>query len=458
VSGTDGSTRGGTDLRELAHDLVARAHAAGARAADAVAVEGDGLAVGVRLGEVEKVKRSRQRRAGLRVFVGDATAIVSTADFSPEGLAALARDAVALAHATAPDPHAGLPDPAELAGEQPDLDLHDPAIERLEPEQALAWARDAEAAALAAAPEITNSEGAEFGADAGLVAYASSLGFVGAYAGSSASLAVVPVATRDGAMQRDSWYTAHRKLAGLEPPAEVGREAARRTLRRLGGRRPPTGECPVVFDPETAASLLRHLAGAIAGSALYRRMSFLLDRLGEQVASDTVTVVDDPLRPAGPASRPFDGEGVRQTRRTIVERGVLRSYLLDSYSARRLGMKTTGHAARSVGDAPGVAPTNFVLEPGPHRPEAIIGSVRSGLYVTELIGFGVNPVTGDYSRGAAGLWIENGELAHPVEELTIAGNLRDMLRDIEMVGSDLRPRNAIAAPTLKIARMTVAGA
>jgi PmbA protein len=214
----------------------------------------------------------------------------------------------------------------------------------------------------------------------------------------------------------------------------------------------------VVFDPETAASLLRHLAGAIAGSSLYRRMSFLLDRLGEQVASDTVTVVDDPLRPAGPASRPFDGEGVRQARRAIVERGVLRSYLLDSYSARRLGMKTTGHAVRSVGDAPGVAPTNFVLEPGPHGPEAIIASVRSGLYVTELIGFGVNPVTGDYSRGAAGLWIENGELAHPVEELTIAGNLRDMLRDIEMVGSDLRLRTSIAAPTLKIARMTVAGA
>ncbi|TMA99969.1 MAG: TldD/PmbA family protein, partial [Deltaproteobacteria bacterium] len=253
---------GDLDLRELTHDLVARALAAGARAADAMAAEGDGLAVSVRLGEVEKLTRSRQRRAGLRVFVGDATAIVSTADFSPEGLAALARDAIALARATAPDPHAGLPDPAELAGEQPDLDLHDPAVELLEPEQALAWARDAEAAALGAAPEITNSEGAEFGADAGLVAYASSLGFVGAYAGSSASLAVVPVATRDGAMQRDSWYTAHRKLAGLEPPAEVGREAARRTLRRLGARRPPTCECPVVFEPETAASLLRHLAGA----------------------------------------------------------------------------------------------------------------------------------------------------------------------------------------------------
>jgi len=460
VSAHDESARarGDIDPRELAYDLVARARAAGARAADAVAVESDGLAVGVRLGDVEKLARARRRRAGLRVFVGDATAIVSTADFTPGGLAALARDAVALARTTTPDPHAGLPDPAELAGTQPDLDLLDPAIERLEPEQALAWARDAEAAALAAAPEITNSEGAEFGADAGLVAYASSLGFAGAYAGSSASLAVVPVATRDGAMQRDSWYTAHRKLAALEPPAEVGREAARRALRRLGARRPSTCTCPVVFDPETAASLLRHLAGAIAGSALYRRMSFLLDCLGEQVASDAVTVVDDPLRPAGPASRPFDGEGVRQERRVVVERGVLRSYLLDSYSARRLGLRTTGHAARSVGDAPGVAPTNFVLEPGPHAPEAIIASVRSGLYVTELIGFGVNPVTGDYSRGAVGLWIENGELAHPVEELTIAGNLRGMLRDIEMVGSDLRLRSAIAAPTLKIARMTVAGA
>ncbi|HYR95828.1 MAG TPA: metallopeptidase TldD-related protein, partial [Candidatus Binatus sp.] len=339
----------------------------------------------------------------------------------------------------------------------PDLDLLDPAVERLEPEQALAWAREGEAAALAAAPEITNSEGAEVGADAGRVAYASSLGFVGAYEGSHASLAVVPVATRDGLMQRDSWYTAHRKLAGLEPPAEVGREAARRTLRRLGARRPPTCECPVVFDPETAATLLRHLAGAISGSALYRRMSFLLDRLGEAVASPAVTVVDDPLRPSGPASRPFDGEGVRQSRRVVVDRGVLKTYLLDSYSARRLGLRTTGHASRSVGDAPGAAPTNFVLEPGPQTPAAIIASVPRGLYVTELIGFGVNPVTGDYSRGAAGLWIENGELTYPVEELTIAGNLRDMLRDIEMVGNDLAVRNSIASPTVKLARMTVAG-
>jgi PmbA protein len=443
---------------DVAQDLVGRALAAGARAADAVVAESDGLSVGVRLGETEKLKRARQRRAGLRVFVGESTAIVSTADLSAAALADVARDAVELARATAPDRWAGLPDPEDLCTDPPDLDLLDPGVDALDPEQALAWAREAEATALAAAPEITNSEGSEFGADAGRVAYASSAGFAGTYAGSHASLAVVPVATRDGLMQRDHWYTTHRKLSGLEPPAAVGREAARRTLRRLGARRPPTCECPVVFDPDMAASLLRHLAGAISGSALYRRMSFLVDRLGDTVASPAVTVIDDPLRPTAPASRPFDGEGVRQVRRTIVERGVLRSYLLDSYSARRLGLKTTGHAARSVGDAPTSAPTNFVLEPGPYTAEAIIGSVRHGLYVTELIGFGVNPVTGDYSRGAAGLWIENGELAYAVEELTIAGNLRDILRDVEMVGNDLTLRNAVASPTVKVARMTVAGA
>ena len=446
-----------SDVVDIARDLVAGALAAGARAADAVVAESDGLAVGVRLGDVEKLKRARQRRAGLRVFVGEASAIASTADLSRDGLGELAREAVALARLTAPDPHAGLPDPAELAREMPDLDLHDPAVERVEPEQAIAWAREAESAALAAGSEITNSEGAEFGTDVGQVAYASSLGFAGAYAGSHASLAVVPVATRDGLMQRDHWYTTHRKLAGLDSAADVGREAARRTLRRLGARRPPTCECPVVFDPDTAASLVRHLAGALSGSALYRRLSFLVDRLGEQIASPAVTVFDDPLRPAGPASRPFDGEGVRQARRVVVERGILRTYLLDSYSARRLGLRTTGHAARGVGDAPGAAATNFALEPGTQTPEEIIASVRSGLYVTELIGFGVNPVTGDYSRGAAGLWIENGELAYPVEELTIAGKLGDMLRDIEIVGNDLVRRNAVASPTIKLGRMTVAG-
>ena len=444
----------------VARQLVERAVAAGARAADAVVAESDGLSVGVRLGEVEKLQRARQRRAGLRVFVGDSTAIVSTADLTAGGLAELAGLACGLARSTAPDPHAGLPDPADLARNGAlgvDLALEDPAIAALEPETAIAWARDAERAALDASPEITNSEGAEAGANSGSVAYASSLGFAASYRGSHASLSVTPVGSRDGSMQRDYWYTTHRHLKGLEAPARVGAEAARRTIRRLGARRAPTCECPIVFDPEMAGSLLRHLAGAISGSSLYRRMSFLLDQLGQPIASTAVTVVDDPLRPAGPASRPFDGEGVAQQRRTIVERGRLESYLLDTYTARRLGLRTTGHASRGIGDAPGAGPTNFHLMPGPHTPEAIIASVPKGLYVTELIGFGVNSVTGDYSRGAAGLWIENGELTYPVEEITIAGNLRDMLRDVEMVGNDLDPRTSVASPTIKIAKMTVAG-
>jgi PmbA protein len=451
VSGRD-------DLLDVAERLVRDARAAGADAADAIAGESDGLEVGVRMGAIEKLKRARERRAGLRVFVGNSTAIVSTADLSATGLAELARDACTLARATAPDQFAGLPHPEDLATEQPDLELYDPASESLEADAALQLAREAEAAALGASPEIDNSEGAEFGGGGGRVAYASSLGFAGAYGGSSFSLSVSPVAQRDGSMQRDYWYTTGRRLDRLDPPAVVGAEAARRTLRRLGARRVPTTECPVVFDPEVATSLLRHIAAAISGTALYRRASFLLDRLGERIAAPGVTVIDDPLRPGGAASRPFDGEGVASKRRTIVRDGVLESWLLDSYSGRRLGLPPTGHASRAAGDAPGVAPTNFHLVAGPHSPEAIVRSVPSGLYVTELIGFGVNLVTGDYSRGAAGLWIEGGELAYPVEEVTIAGNLREMLAGITMIGSDLVFRSATSAPTIKVERMTVAGA
>jgi len=445
------------DLRDVAQDLVARARRAGAEAADAVVGDSDGLEVGIRLGEVEKLKRSRERRAGLRVFVGGATAIASSGDLSAAGLDALVDDAVALARVIAPDPCGGLPDAADLATAQPDLALYDAAVETIEPAAAFDRCRAAEEAARAASAEITNSDGSEFGCGGGQVALASSHGFVGGYGSSSFSLTAVPIATRDGHMQRDYWYSTSRTLDGLEPADAIGREAARRTLRRLGGRPVPTGEYPVVFDPEVAASLLRHLAGAISGGALYRRASFLVDTIGQAIAAPEVTIVDDPLRPRGLGSRPFDGEGVASARRTIVKAGVLQSYLLDTYSARRLGLRTTGHAARAAGDAPGVSPTNLYLEAGPHAPEAIVRSVAKGLYVTELIGFGVNTVTGDYSRGAAGLWIENGELTHPVEEITIAGNLREMFRDISMIGNDLRFRTATAAPTIKIARMMLAG-
>jgi PmbA protein len=442
---------------EVGRALVAAAMAAGADAADAVVADGTGLEVGIRLGEPEKLVRSREHRIGLRVLLGGATAVVSSADLARGTLDDLARQACTLARATAPDPHAGLADPGDLAGEIPDLDLWDAAIDELDPARGFELARTAERAALDAAPEITNSEGAEFGGGGGTAAYVSSHGFAGGYRRSSFSLSVVPVATRDGAMQRDSWWTASHRLARLDPAAEVGREAARRTVRRLGARQIATGAYPVVFDPQTAASLLRHLAGAIAGPALYRRASFLLDRIGERVAAESVTIVDDPLMPGTPGARPFDGEGVASRRSTIVDAGVLRSYLLDSYSARRLGLKTTGHAARSPADSPTVAPTNFFLAAGPHTPEAIIGSVERGLYVTELIGFGVNTVTGDYSRGAVGLWIEDGRFSHAVEEVTIAGSLPDMFAGIEMVGNDVVFRSAVTAPTLKIGRLTVAG-
>jgi len=445
------------DAIEIARSLVAAALAAGSDAADALVADATGLEVGVRLGEREKLVRSRERRAGLRVLVGGATAIVSSADLDAATLRDLARQACALARATAPDPHAGLADPSDLAAALPDLDLWDGAAETLDPAAGFELARTGERAALDAAPEITNSEGAEFGGGGGTVAYATSHGFARGYRRSSFSLSVVPVASRDGTMQRDSWWTASHHLARLDAAGDVGHEAARRALRRLGARQIPTGEYPVVFDPQTAASLLRHLAGAIVGPALYRRASFLLDHVGEKIAADGVTIVDDPLLPGAPASRPFDGEGVASRRVAIVEQGVLRSYLLDSYSARRLGLRTTGHAVRSPGDGPTVGPTNFFLAAGSHTPETIVGSVERGLYVTELIGFGVNTVTGDYSRGAAGLWIEDGRLTHAVEEVTIAGSLPEMLAGIEMIGDDLVFRSAVTAPTLKIARLTVAG-
>ena len=258
-------------------------------------------------------------------------------------------------------------------------------------------------------------------------------------------------------MQRDYWYSSNRKFSRLESPQSVGEKAARRVLRRLGAKKVKTCEVPIVFEPEIAASLLRNLASAISGYALYKGASFLVGKLGTQIGSELLTVVDDATIPGALGSKPFDGEGLPTSKKTIVERGKLQSYLLDSYSGRKLGMASTGNASRSVAEPPGVAPTNFYLSPGKYSPDAIIASVKQGFYITELIGFGVNMVTGDYSRGAAGLWIEDGELTQPVEEVTIAGNLKAMFQNIDMIGNDLQLRGRIAAPTLKISQMTVAG-
>ena len=420
-------------------------------------VESDSFFVTVRLGEIEKISQAQEKRLGLRLFFGASSATASTSDISKGSIERLVDETCAMARLTAQDEYSGLPAPEECARTFLDLDLLDDSGRSLSVEERSRLALETEKTALDYDRRITNSEGAEFSNQAGRVIYANSHGFSGEYQGSTYGLSVVPVAALNGMMQRDYWYSSQRKFSRLESPESVGRKAAARVLRRLGARKIKTREVPVVFEPEIAATLLRHLSGALSGYSLYKGASFLIGKLGDKIASELITVVDDGTIPAALGSKPFDGEGLPTGRKTVVEKGVLQSYLLDTYSGRKLGYPSTGNAARSVGEPPGVAPTNFYLSPGSYSPEKIIASVEEGFYVTELIGFGVNLVTGDYSRGAAGIWIEKGELTYPVEEVTIAGNLKEILLNIEMVGNDLEMRDRICAPTVKISRMTVAG-
>jgi len=425
--------------QELARDILAQAKQKGATEGDAVMVESDSFFVTVRLGEVEKISQAQEKR------------------LSRDSLKNLVNDTCVMARATVPDEFSGLPLPEELAREVGNLDLLDDQARSLSVEEKIRLAREAEEKALSFDPRITNSEGGEFSNQFNHLIYANSAGFSGEYEGSAFSLSAAPVAKSNGTMQRDFWYSSQRKFSRLESPQAVGQKAAERVLRRLGARKIKTREVPVIFDPETAGSLMRHLSRGLSGDSLYRGASFLMGKVGSQIASDLVTVVDDGTIPAALGSKPFDGEGLPVKEKRVVEKGVLQSYLLDTYSGRKLGYPSTGNASRSVGEPPGVAPTNFYLSPGTHSPEEMIGSVEEGIYVTELIGFGVNLVSGDYSRGAAGIWIERGQLAYPVEELTIAGNLKEMLLNIEMVGNDLDMRYRVSSPTVKISRLTVAG-
>jgi PmbA protein len=441
---------------DLLVTVLKRATARGATAADGFLVDERRFEATVRLGEVDTVSHSQEQRLSLRVFAGRASAAASTSDLSSASLERVVDDATRLAGVTTEDPHAGLPDPASLIDGIPDLELSDPQGHALAPEGKIEIARRAEAAALAVDSRITNSEGAQCWDRQARYAYATSAGFAQGYVTSSFGLSVSPVAAHDGEMQRDSWYAMARRRERLDDPENVGRTAAERALRRLGARKVKTTEVPVIFDPETAASLVRHIAAAASGPSLYRRASFLVDRLGARIASPAVTVVDDGLMIGALGSRPFDGEGLPTRRAVLVNAGVLDSYLLDTYSGRKLGLTSTHHAARD-GSGVSVGTTNLMLLPGTATPAELIASVGQGLYVTELIGFGVNGVTGDYSRGAAGLWIENGRLAYPVEEITVAGNLLTMLAAVEAVGNDLVLRDRTVAPTIKIARMVVAG-
>ena len=447
-----------TDLKQLAAGVVRRATNGGATAAEAVAREGENFSVLVRLGQVESLQEAVSRALGVRVFFGRHAASTYTSDFSPAAVDQLVSGALALARVTSEDPHGGLPEPEQLGAFSGDLDLYSDDVNSFAPAQRIEYARRAEAAALAVDPRISNSEGGSFDAASGRHVLANSHGFVGEYRRSYCSVAAVPIAQANGsAMQRDYWYSVSRSLKKLESPEEVGKIAAQRTLRRLGARKVATARVPVVFDPFVARSILGNLFEAASGDAIYRSASFLAGKLGERIAGENVTVIDDGTLPGGLGSSPFDDEGVPTRRTLVVERGVLRSYLLNTYAAKKLGLATTGNASRGLAGTPGIGPGNFFLQPGTKSPQEVIAGVPDGLYVTEFLGHGVNLVTGDFSRGASGLWIKNGELTYPVEEITVAGNLRDMLMNISEIASDLDFRGAVAAPTLRIDGLTVAG-
>lgn len=446
------------ELLALATGLVERARALGADVAEVTARAGWELSAKVRLGEPELVEEAGHRGVSLRVIKQQRVAVTSTSDLSEAGLARCVSDALMLAELSEPDPFAGPADPADLAPRPyPDLDLFDPAVAEITADVAVERATRAERAALDFDPRITLSEGATFSRTVGSSARVISNGFSGAQRGSYASLVVSPVAEDEGGKRRRGFHwSARRHVAELDDDAAVGREAARRTLAKLGARKVPTCEAPIVFDPDVARSLIGTFAGCIMGGSIWRKSSYLVGREGSSVASPLVTLIDDPLIPRAPGSRPYDGEGLPSRRNVVVDGGVLRTYLLDCYSARKLGSKSTGSAAVSGGSI-GPSTSNFILSPGPLSREELIASTERGLYVTEMMGFGFNAITGDYSRGASGFWIENGKLTFPVSEVTVSSNLDAMLKNIDAVANDLELKTSTAAPTFRVSKMTIAG-
>jgi PmbA protein len=466
---TSPPTETAIDLESLAADVVALAVKAGASDAEAMARESDEFSVNVRMGQVETLQESGSRGLGLRVFLGQRSGSASTSDLTAEGIRQLVEGALALARVTEEDPFAGLPEAGEFGAVDTringdDLHLYYDDVYSLASAERIEWARRVEAAALTADPRITNSDGGSFDASTGRKALANSRGFAGSYRSSYAGVAAAPLAKdADGKMQRDGWWSSARRLSDVESPESVGQEAARRTVRRLGARRVATQCVPIIFAPETARTLIGSVFEAASGDAIWRGASFLAGKLGEAIAAANLTIIDDnilllPSGVGGFGTSPFDGEGLPSQRTIVVENGVLRNYLLNTYTARKLGMRSTHNAARGLAGAPGVGCGNLYLTPGQLPAEEIIGEVKAGLYVTGLMGFGTNMVTGDYSRGATGLWIENGQLTHAVEEVTIAGNLAEMLRNVTAIGNDLEFRGSVASPTLRIDGMTIAGA
>ncbi len=433
-------------LREIAQDLIRYASKQGASAASAEVSDGFGQGVSVRHGAVETIEYNRDKGLSVSVYIGQRRGNASTSDFSPQAVRDTVDAALNIARYTASDDCAGLPEADMLATEFPDLDLYHPWT--LDVDGAIALARECEQAAFATDKRINNSEGATINVHEAQFVYANSLGFVGGFPTSRHSVSCAVIAGKDDAMQRDYWYSVARNAAEILRVEEVGRIAAERTVRRLKGRSLATTQCPVLFEAPIAASLIGHFVGAVSGGSLYRKSSFLLDRIGTQVFSPVMRIDDVPDIRRGLASSPFDDEGVKAQRRTIVDAGVLNGYFLGSYSARKLGMKTTGNAGGNH---------NLIVKSGDLDFNGLLKQMDRGLLVTELLGHGVNPVTGDYSRGAAGFWVEHGEIQYPVEEITIAGNLKEMFTGIAAVGNDVLVQGSRQCGSVLIDRMSVAG-
>jgi PmbA protein len=457
---TDAQAQDMAGGREIVERALEHVRQAGAHAADAVLIEASSHEARVRDLEIDFVKQAREHCLGLRALMrgagGMSSAVTSTCDLSPEAVDRMAQETAALARATAPDPTAGLPE-GGFATDIPKLGLFDDLDRDVTVEARIEDARCAERAARETDPRIVNSEGSQVASDFSCVVYGNTAGFHGHYESASHVLFSEPLASSGDSLQRDYWMTVSHRLDSLEDPASVGHRAARRALRRLGARPVKTCEVPVIFDDMTARSLVGHIASLVNGYSVYRQSTAWLDRLGDRVAAPCITVIDDGRLAGGLGSKPFDGEGLPTRRNVVIEDGQLRSWLLDSYSARKLEMQSTGNASRGAGSGPGVGTTNLWIEPGDQTLEEIVASTERGLLVTELIGMGFEPITGDYSRGAVGLWIENGELTHPVEGVTIAGNLTDMLCGIDAVGSELVWHGSTASPPLRVQCMTLAG-
>jgi PmbA protein len=444
-------------LPEIAQAVIRQALEAGATDAECTIAQGEEFSANVRMGELETLKEAGSRGAGLRVLIGKCMGSSYTSDLTAEGIQQMVRSAVDLAALTTDDPQAGLPDPAEFGSLKTDLRLFSDEVAKLQTERKIDAAKRAEAAALAFDPRITNSEGGSFDSSISGRVFANSRGFSGAYRSTYCSVTAVPVATLGESMERDYWFTSARDFAGLEEPEYVGRKAAERAVRRLGAVKVETQRVPIIFEPRVARSLLGNLFEAVEGRSIYREASFLAGKLGEKIADERITLIDDGTIPGLFGSQPFDDEGVPTRRTPVIERGVLKSYLLNTYTARKLGMKTTGNASRGITGNAGIGHGNFFLEAGDKTPEEILRGVKNGFFVTELIGSGVNTVTGDYSRGAVGMWVRDGELAFPVSEVTIASTLQEMLNGIGEIGNDLEFRGSVTAPTIMIGEMTVAG-